>query len=177
MRKVDVGVGNPSMYDSAQEQDYFSLFGLEKKFSLSLDTLEKQYINLQKQSHPDMAGKTSVEQEKAFLQTTLLNQAYETLKSPVKRGEHLLMLQGESKPASLPFEALEAILEKQERLFSLEKEEDIEAALSTVRKEKEDLGYTIEKAFEEKKYDEVRMLLLELQYYERIQHHLEEKLV
>ena len=177
MKKDAAGVGNLSMYDIPQGQDYFVLLELEKNFSLSLDTLEKQYIKLQKQSHPDMAGKTSVEQEKAFLQTTLLNQAYETLKSPVKRGEYLLTLQGESKPTSLPFELLETILEKQEHFFSLEKEEDIEAALSILRKEKEDLECKTEEAFEEKKYDEIRMLLLELQYYERIQHHLEEKLV
>lgn len=177
MRKVDVGVGNLSMYDSAEEQDYFTLFGLEKKFSLSLDTLEKQYINLQKQSHPDMAGKASLEQEKAFLQTTLLNQAYETLKYPVKRGEYLLTLQGENKPTSLSFEALESILEKQEHLFSLEQEEDIEIALIALRKEKKDLEGKIEKSFKEKNYDEAKMLLLELQYYERIQHYLEEKLV
>src|SRR6202453_1521208 len=75
--------------------DYFTFFSLPRKLALEVVALEKQFYVLSRKLHPDrFASKPVAEQEAALKQSSLLNDAYRTLKDPIARTEHLLKLEG-----------------------------------------------------------------------------------
>lgn len=77
------------------KKNYFTLFGLPVDFVLSLSQLEKAYLRLQKEFHPDrFATAVAVERELANQQTAEINLAYDTLKNPLTRARYLLELNG-----------------------------------------------------------------------------------
>jgi molecular chaperone HscB len=75
--------------------DYFEFFSLPRHLHLDLPALEKQFYVLSRTLHPDrFAGKSLAEQEAALAQSSLLNDAYRTLKDPIARTQYLLTLEG-----------------------------------------------------------------------------------
>jgi molecular chaperone HscB len=75
--------------------DYFSFFDLPRKLALDVVALEKHFYVLSRKLHPDrFASKPVVEQEAALAQSSLLNDAYRTLKDPISRTQYLLALEG-----------------------------------------------------------------------------------
>src|SRR5580698_8569416 len=76
-------------------QDYFSFFDLPRKLQIDTVALEKQFYVLSRRLHPDrFASKPVEEQEAALAQSSLLNDAYRTLKEPISRTQYLLTLEG-----------------------------------------------------------------------------------
>ncbi len=75
--------------------DYFSFFGLPRKLNLNVPQLEREFYAMSRKLHPDVnARATGDEQEWSLEVTSLLNDAYRTLKDPVSRTEYLLKLEG-----------------------------------------------------------------------------------
>jgi molecular chaperone HscB len=75
--------------------DYFAVFGLPRKLNIDLPTLERSFYRLSRKLHPDLyAQATPQEQQWSLDQTSLLNDAYRTLKNPIARTEYLLKLEG-----------------------------------------------------------------------------------
>lgn len=75
--------------------DYFAFFGLPVKLNLDVNTLEKSFYELSRKLHPDINARAgSQEQEWSLEQSSLLNDAYRTLRDPIKRTEYLLKLEG-----------------------------------------------------------------------------------
>jgi molecular chaperone HscB len=75
--------------------DYFSFFGLPLKLTIDVAALEKDFYLLSRRLHPDLNARAgSQEQEWALEQSSLLNDAYRTLKDPIKRTQYLLHLEG-----------------------------------------------------------------------------------
>jgi molecular chaperone HscB len=75
--------------------DYFSFFGLPPKLDLDVATLEKDFYELSRRLHPDLNAQAgSQEQEWSLEQSSLLNDAYRTLRDPIKRTQYLLRLEG-----------------------------------------------------------------------------------
>lgn len=76
-------------------QDYFSVFGLPRKLTIDTSALERSFYKLSRRLHPDVYARASAdEQQWSLEQTSLLNDAYRTLKNPVARTEYLLKLEG-----------------------------------------------------------------------------------
>lgn len=74
---------------------YFEVFGLPRKLKIDTPELEKQFYTLSRKLHPDrFAAKPPAEQEAALAQSSLLNDAYRTLKDPILRTQYLLKLEG-----------------------------------------------------------------------------------
>jgi molecular chaperone HscB len=75
--------------------DYFTFFGFPKKLNLDTAALEKEFYALSRRLHPDMSAQADG-QERAWSleQSSLLNDAYRTLKDPIKRTQYLLRLEG-----------------------------------------------------------------------------------
>jgi molecular chaperone HscB len=75
--------------------DYFSFFGFPRKLNLDTAVLEKEFYVLSRHLHPDVFGQAD-EQERAWSleQSSMLNDAYRTLKDPIKRTEYLLRIEG-----------------------------------------------------------------------------------
>jgi len=75
--------------------DYFAFFALPQKLNLDTALLEREFYTLSRKLHPDLyANAAKREQEWSLEQSSLLNDAYRTLKDPIRRTEHLLHLQG-----------------------------------------------------------------------------------
>jgi molecular chaperone HscB len=76
-------------------QDYFSLFGFGRCYRLDNAGLEVQFRALQAQVHPDKSAHLSDAEQRLSMQcSTLVNEAYQTLKSPIRRARYLLSLHG-----------------------------------------------------------------------------------
>jgi len=75
--------------------DYFSVFSLEPKLNLDLSALEHEFHRLSRKLHPDrFARALDNEKQWSLADTALLNDAYRTLKDPIRRTEYLLKLLG-----------------------------------------------------------------------------------
>ena len=75
--------------------DYFSVFCLEPMLVLVLAALEHEFHRLSRKLHPDhFARAQENEKQWSLADTALLNDAYRTLKDPIKRTEYLLRLEG-----------------------------------------------------------------------------------
>jgi molecular chaperone HscB len=75
--------------------NYFSFFGLPRKLNLDVARLEREFYELSRKLHPDLNARADKrEQEWSLEQSSLLNDAYRTLKDPIKRTQYLLRLEG-----------------------------------------------------------------------------------
>jgi len=77
--------------------DYFSFFGLPPRLNVDVSALEKDFYVLSRKLHPDLnagTGSKEKEQEWSLEQSSMLNDAYRTLKDPIKRTQYLLHLEG-----------------------------------------------------------------------------------
>jgi molecular chaperone HscB len=75
--------------------DYFTFFGLPRKLNLDTALLEREFYELSRKLHPDLSARADKrEQDWSLEQSSLLNDAYRTLKDAIKRTEYLLRLEG-----------------------------------------------------------------------------------
>lgn len=75
--------------------DHFARLNLPVSYELTRADLERQYFGLQRYFHPDrFAAKSTREKNYSLQHATSLNEAYEILKSSLKRAEYLLQLKG-----------------------------------------------------------------------------------
>lgn len=75
--------------------DYFSFFGLPRKLNVDLAALERDFYKFSRKLHPDIYARSSdKEQEWSIEQSSMLNDAYRTLRDPIARTEYLLGLEG-----------------------------------------------------------------------------------
>ncbi len=74
---------------------HFSLFGLPEHFEVDGDALNAAYRTVQSQAHPDRyAHAGDAERRVAMQWATRANEAYQTLRDPLKRALYLLHLRG-----------------------------------------------------------------------------------
>ena len=77
------------------QQNHFDLFGLAQSFQIDIAQLEQQYRALQTLVHPDKSAHLAdAEQRLAMQRATLVNEAYQTLRNPLRRARYLLSLHG-----------------------------------------------------------------------------------
>ena len=75
--------------------DYFTFFGLPRKLNLDVAALEREFYLLSRRLHPDIyAQAPGREQAWSLEQSSLLNDAYRTLRDPIRRTAYLLRLEG-----------------------------------------------------------------------------------
>lgn len=76
-------------------QDHYALFGLPRRFVVDTAELERLYREVQARVHPDkFADAGDADKRLAMQWSTHANEAYLTLKSPLKRAQYLLHLVG-----------------------------------------------------------------------------------
>lgn len=76
-------------------QNYFELFGLPVDFAVDTTRLSEHYRELQKTVHPDrFANASDRDRRLAVQQAAFINEAFHTLKTPLKRARYLLQLKG-----------------------------------------------------------------------------------
>lgn len=76
-------------------QNHFELFQLPQKFNVDRALLDTAYREVQSQVHPDKFVRANdVEKRVAMQWATRANEAYQTLKNPLKRAAYLCELNG-----------------------------------------------------------------------------------
>jgi len=114
--------------------NYFEMFGLEEKFAVDTQQLAERFQTIQKTVHPDrFAHASSQEQLLAVKKSTVVNDAYQTLKKPLKRAEYLLTLRGVEMPSEQMTIGDNAFLMRQmelrEMLEDVKFSDDVDAAV------------------------------------------------
>ena len=103
------------------QQDFFSLFDLPVKFQIDATLLEQNYRALQSQVHPDKFSHLSETERRLSMQwATRVNEAYQTMRSPLNRARYLLSLHGvntqEESNTAMPVDFLMQQMEWRESL-------------------------------------------------------------
>ena len=121
-------------------QNYFELFNLPEKFEIDLEMLQENFRAIQKEIHPDRFA-TSSENEKvqSMIKSTLANDAYQTLKSPIKRAKYILSLHQSPEKITLPPDFLMQQMEWEEHFETIEKNSsELTEFKSTINKKYEE---------------------------------------
>lgn len=123
-------------------QDYFALFNLPRQFDIDAKHLSRRFYAIQKDIHPDrFASATEAEKRLSLQYATLVNQAYEVLRSPVQRALYLLHLLGVSMPEETTGQFSQDFLVRQlmlrEQLEELDSLEAVDAFRKEVDREQE----------------------------------------
>ena len=76
-------------------QNHFELFGIPARFAIDTAALDRRYRELQREVHPDrFATAPDAERRVSMQLATRVNEAYQTLKSPLRRAVYILQLRG-----------------------------------------------------------------------------------
>ena len=119
-------------YSFDSQKNHFQLFGLAQSFQLDTARLELAFRALQAQVHPDKSAHLAdSEQRLAMQRSTLVNEAYQTLRSPIRRARYLLSLHGvdtqEETNTAMPVDFLMAQMEWREAVAEAAQARDISA--------------------------------------------------
>lgn len=153
-------------------KNYFKIFGLEEKFDLNSDALEKKYFEFQHQFHPDKAGIAEIEK------SILINEAHDVLRNPLRRATHILQLQGidiEKDGTMKPhLTTLHEVLEIQEKIseMSLEEKENLKKELA------QKINLFLQEAaleLENKEFDKASQILIKVKYFDKTLRDLRKK--
>jgi molecular chaperone HscB len=87
MKKVAAVAVNHSM----SRQDYFAVLDEPYILEANPDDLERRYLEKQRTFHPDrFVGRDEAEKKNALSEASFVNEAYQVLKSPIKRAHALI---------------------------------------------------------------------------------------
>lgn len=150
--------------------DHFDRFEIPHDFKVDIDAIEGRYLEQQQALHPDrFATKSAREQALSQQQAATLNDAFETLKNPVRRAEYMLRLAGvepeggEGHTVNDPELLMEA-MEMREALSEAEDRAAIDAMIRDVRKTARACENDVADALGAGDYDAARKLTTRLKY-------------
>ena len=167
--------------------DRFAVLRLPRKFEVDLGAAEAAYKDLSRQLHPDRFAKADPRARKAALARTVeLNDAWRTVKDPLRRAEYLLELAGyalaggeksaamsKTRNVSAPPTFLLEILELRDELAAAQRAGDaVKVAFMTedmrgrATAEMKTIGTSIDRNTPEG-FDEAARALMSLRYYQR----------
>lgn len=165
-------------------QNFFTLLNLPEAFVVDLKKLDQHYQAIQKEIHPDRFASLSDETKmESVKKTAQVNDAYQTLKSSIRRAEYLLHLYGfdinDEKYTAVPQDFLLQQMEWREELETHTKNKEALEKLASVvaikKKQKIDLLPTY---FDKKNnLPEAIKITRELNFIEKIEHHISDALV
>jgi len=92
------------------------------QFNIDLNKLQKSYRIIQTEIHPDkFVSSSQIEKNQSLIKSTEVNDAYQTLKNPIKRAKYLISinLDSDENNATLPPDFLMQQMEWEEHLESV----------------------------------------------------------
>lgn len=143
--------------------NYFQLLSIPQSFTVDFPALESAYFSAQRAVHPDKAGLEGVQKSVA------VNEAYQTLKDPLKRAKHLLALQGitvldEANSAKPDMATLNEIMELQEAKADADTSEKSDAFKVKLQELTDNCLAGLERAFEKSEFEAAKTLAIRLSY-------------
>lgn len=166
------------------QDDHFTLFGLARRQKLDATDLATRYQALISETHPDRYAHLPAEEQRRAMQwASRVNEAYATLKDPLKRAIYLLHLAGHDVQletnTAMPAEFLMEQMERREVVEEARASGDADRLgrlhrefLDEVGKRHEELARLIET----EKYDEAAHLVRQLMFEEKLLREIDEAL-
>ncbi|MGI9320134.1 MAG: Fe-S protein assembly co-chaperone HscB [Thiogranum sp.] len=165
-------------------QNHFELFSLPQRYVLERAQLDARYRDMQRSVHPDRyASAGDQERRISMQQTTKINEAYEVLKDPLKRGRYLLELRGhaiEDQQSSHQDPAfLMRQMELRENLAEIREQDDPLQALDRLALEIRSQYGALESALaqaldDDAEFEQAVTLVLRMQFFKRLQEEVQE---
>jgi molecular chaperone HscB len=178
MKKGGVDVGNLSMSSPFFSLNAFEKFNLPFALDINLEDLEQQYFKAQQQYHPDRLKMHKDSQEDITTHyAEAFNEAYQTLKDPLKRAEHLLKCLGwltseEHLPANQDPKLLTFMMELNDKIedaITPEKKQNLAGFLQREMKKSWD---SLERFISSQDKNEALTFFFNLKYLNRLQTNL-----
>jgi molecular chaperone HscB len=152
------------------------LFAVPERFEVDLSVLEVRYRELQREVHPDrFAAASQAEQRVSMQLATQVNEAYQTLKSPITRAGYLLHLNGVDPEfetnTAMPAEFLAEQMERRETLEETVAASDWQRLIglsSDLRVDQDALLARIERQLDGKEWKEAAGTLRQLKFLEKL---------
>lgn len=157
-------------------QDYFSLFGLPRRQGLGVDQLDVLYRDIQARVHPDKHAHLADSDKRLAMQwATHVNEAYQTLKDPLKRARYLLHLAGHDvrleTNTAMPPEFLMAQMELREAVAEAREAGDaaaLDGLHQRLRKEKRAEYELLQQALDANALERAGELVRQLMFQEKL---------
>jgi molecular chaperone HscB len=152
--------------------DHFARLGLERVFEVDMAQLDRRYFDLQRQLHPDrFARRTAREKALSQQQAAALNEAYETLRNPLRRARYLARSLGvdlpdEGRTIDDP-ELLMETMERREALAQAAMPAQVEALASAAASERAEVLQGFPAWFTATDKPAIRAAILRLAYLDK----------
>ena len=168
---------HPNLFQYLNSLSYFSIFGVDAKYKIDQNRLSVVYKELQKNIHPDVFHNKDAE-----ICSSLVSEAYQTLKNDLSRAEYLLkfykvdnnnkgMCYGNYSPEKLA--KLYSIQEQIEEEKTIEKVKGVKKMIEDeIEKDKKE----IENGFNNRNYIKVKNMLVNIRYNQAIINTINKKL-
>lgn len=164
------------------KSNYFQLFNLLESCEVDQDALSDEYRKQQGEVHPDrFVNAIEAEKLRALQLSSYLNEAYETLKSPLRRAAYLLSLHDidveQVDQKDLSMDLLLEQIQLREKLDELPKDESALADLDELRAEvaaklqRQENSFA--EFFAEANYDGAKKVYHELQFLNKLRNEID----
>lgn len=159
-------------------RDWFALFGLPAQFEIDQAALTQRFRELQAQYHPDRyAHASETEQRWAVQITSLLNEAYNTLRQARLRARYLLEQAGLSfnderdttSDAAFLMQQIEWREAIEEAAEDAESMDALEQVAKQLRAEVQKLETHFAQTWQQQDYAAAKAQVLKMRFYERLQ--------
>jgi len=153
------------------KSNFFELFGLPVTYDVDLNQIQKLYMALQKQVHPDkFVGGSDQDKRLSMQQTSWINEAQATLKDPVLRAHYLLQLKGadENNDTATTMDAafLMQQLEMRERLENI-KDEGVDSLANEIKSSTKLMMDEFSRSYHDEQFDDAREWIRKLQFLQK----------
>ncbi|KAH0780581.1 hypothetical protein KY290_000179 [Solanum tuberosum] len=163
-----------------QSVDYFQIFGLEKKYEIEGENLERKYKDWQRKLHPDLVHtKSQKEREYAAEQSARVIDAYRTLTDPLSRAIYILKLEGvhvDEEEKIDDVELLTEMLEIRETVDEADDSQALKQIQGQIQGKFEQSSISFADAFQSRKYEEALAAIRRMTYYKRANEEIVRKL-
>jgi len=174
IEEVDIFCPDCGYVQNINQSDYFTLLSLPKKFDIGAKNLDVAYFAMQRKLHPDLfVRKSDKEKQYSMAQSLRINDAYEKLKSPLKRAEYLLELaeiivNKDGRGLKPPPEILMETMQAREELSETDDKEEIRKILVDATDRKISVIDKINKHSTEDDLDKMAYQTMRLRYLDKL---------
>ncbi len=156
--------------------NHFEVFDLPISFDIDTDILAQRYRDLQRTVHPDKYAQAPDRERRLAMQKAIqINEAFQTLKTPLNRGLYLLQLQGmdtHDNTIAMDSDFLMAQMALREELAEIKQQkqplEALNGFLSRVEQAQKALIETLSRQFAQPDYQAAFERVRQLQFFTRL---------
>ena len=157
---------------------YFEIFDIPVSTEIDLTKVSEIYRDIQKEIHPDRFVNADEQERRIAMQkTSLINQAFQTLKDPVKRLQYMMSLKGidmdSETDTSMDAAFLMEQMEFREEIAEVREKDDpldkLDAMTSKLKKQLSTFMFSFEKSYQNSELDNAREIVRKMQFLVKAQ--------